>query len=550
MALSSDANYMPLPESFPIQDRPIWEHMSMVSISQHEHRVKALEWWMRVRTEGAATMTFYSEPIEAYVRMHAADLRETHGSYILVVTPSDDVVSEPKLSEPMEDLPPLYCTMRRNDIGIILDVDNEAVRMFGHAREEVVGERALDFIHPDDHERSIDSWISMLARPGSTLRWRNRHLCGDGTWKWVEGTHHNRLNDPEHVDIMSEYLDITSEMQIHAELAASEAVIRELANELPVGVLRVDAQSQITFVNQHIHAVLGRGEITAVADLIQRFELRDAIRLSEAVASVLLHGRGQELEIRTPDSAQVRGRICNTIVRPLIGDDGSSNGALICIDDVTEAAELREQLQHRATYDELTGCFNRAATVEMLQRHLAAPGLTGLAFIDLNGFKEVNDVHGHAAGDAVLVDVARRLRSTVRITDIVGRLGGDEFVVIYPSLNSRAELIQYCDHLQNATSAVVNVGVTEVVVSASIGATLAMTGESADRVLARADHTMYAAKKADAIEPLVTEPLDNPDPTVSIDASGHTRQRDRSASSGLLSRTGARDGSEPVQPPS
>ena len=98
---------------------------------------------------------------------------------------------------------------------------------------------------------------------------------------------------------------------------------------------------------------------------------------------------------------------------------------------------------HAARHDELTGLPNRAYTNEWLARSIAAAKRggekLGLLYLDLNGFKQVNDTLGHAAGDDVLVDVAANLRSTARDSDFVARLGGDEFAVVMPRVGSRAD---------------------------------------------------------------------------------------------------------------
>jgi diguanylate cyclase (GGDEF)-like protein len=97
--------------------------------------------------------------------------------------------------------------------------------------------------------------------------------------------------------------------------------------------------------------------------------------------------------------------------------------------DITESVRLRQQLEDRATFDVLTRCHNRAAILQVLERALAEPSQVGTAaiFVDLDRFKEINDRLGHAAGDALLVEVAQRLRRSVRDRDLVGRLGGDEW---------------------------------------------------------------------------------------------------------------------------
>ena len=105
---------------------------------------------------------------------------------------------------------------------------------------------------------------------------------------------------------------------------------------------------------------------------------------------------------------------------------------------MTDSIAMREELRRRATHDELTGCLNRAAITRALEQSIddGEPGAQrALLFIDLDGFKEVNDDHGHAAGDELLRAVAGHLRASVRAGDLVGRLGGDEFLVLCPDMD-------------------------------------------------------------------------------------------------------------------
>jgi diguanylate cyclase (GGDEF)-like protein len=165
--------------------------------------------------------------------------------------------------------------------------------------------------------------------------------------------------------------------------------------------------------------------------------------------------------------------------------------------DVTERRRLERRLRHLADHDDLTGLINRRRFQEELQRHLAEGrryGLTGaLLVLDLDGFKEVNDNHGHSAGDRVLCAVADSLRSRLRESDIVARLGGDEFAVLLPrETPAEAELV--CRSLENAIPAEVSTPGDERI-EVSVGfAPFVESVESVDDVLAAADASMYAAK--------------------------------------------------------
>ncbi len=166
--------------------------------------------------------------------------------------------------------------------------------------------------------------------------------------------------------------------------------------------------------------------------------------------------------------------------------------------------DLAEQLAHQANTDSLTGLWNRLAILQALQAMIDDGRTPTVLFIDLDGFKDINDEFGHAHGDAVLVDLADRLRSTVRSNDMVGRLGGDEFVILLPG--------ELDPIVQNRLSQQIVDAVSEpfgqspsVAVTASIGLSQARAGDRADRVLSRADLAMYAAKNGGGDMTLVFE---------------------------------------------
>ncbi|BCJ47648.1 hypothetical protein GCM10010168_20060 [Actinoplanes ianthinogenes] len=167
------------------------------------------------------------------------------------------------------------------------------------------------------------------------------------------------------------------------------------------------------------------------------------------------------------------------------------------------ADELRRrgaELAHQAAHDPLTGLANRAGFQQRAEAELAAAGpdgLTGVLLIDLDGFKAVNDTYGHAAGDALLVGVAARLRAGVRGDDTVARLGGDEFAVVLPHLNDPGEVYDIGLRVLHQLTEPIDVGVAVITARGSVGATVGVGGrhEPLDLV-EQADVALYEAKAA------------------------------------------------------
>jgi diguanylate cyclase (GGDEF)-like protein len=193
-------------------------------------------------------------------------------------------------------------------------------------------------------------------------------------------------------------------------------------------------------------------------------------------------------------------RYCGIGLRALTADTGAVTGVIVCVTDVTEMVRARHELEHRATHDPLTGCHNRASTIALLVQVLAdCPHEKGTAaiFVDLDGFKQINDEYGHAAGDTVLQCVVACLTGAVRAGDVVGRLGGDEFLVICPEVDSLADAEGIGDKLAAAIRTEVRVAGIPVVPCGSVGVAWAQGGTgSAQELIAAADRAMYRSKKS------------------------------------------------------
>lgn len=173
--------------------------------------------------------------------------------------------------------------------------------------------------------------------------------------------------------------------------------------------------------------------------------------------------------------------------------------AVAIIRDVTERRRAEAEIRHLAFFDRLTDLPNRAKLEDDLRHAIADAGrhrdVFGAVYIDLDDFKPVNDKYGHAVGDRVLLEVAGRLRSGVREGDTVARLGGDEFVVLALRIRSAADLGAIGHKLEDALSEPMTIDGRTVHVTASVGLALYEPGETAEDLLARADHGMYRAKQ-------------------------------------------------------
>ncbi len=165
-----------------------------------------------------------------------------------------------------------------------------------------------------------------------------------------------------------------------------------------------------------------------------------------------------------------------------------------------ELYRLQEQFRAQSRTDPLTGCLNRRGIIERLVAELSFAGRDrrplGVAVLDLDHFKSVNDTYGHAAGDAVLQELVRRVTSATRASDAIGRIGGEEFLVLWAGLTAEVSRVA-----AERVRAVVEdtpflVGTSRIHMTASLGLTTTWGSETQEVLLARADRALYAAKAA------------------------------------------------------
>ena len=212
---------------------------------------------------------------------------------------------------------------------------------------------------------------------------------------------------------------------------------------------------------------------------------------AEAIGDGVLRA---EMESRRLDGSPLD---VDVTVSSLRNDAGDRIGRIVCVHDVTVRKELQRQLQRASLHDPLTDLPNRRLLADRLEHALvraeATASVVAVLFIDLDGFKGVNDAHGHDAGDQLLVQAADRLRACLRVGDTLARLGGDEFVVLVEDVTETDQPTRTAERVVATMADPFDLGGTPVRISASVGVALSATG-SQRSLLHAADSAMYEAK--------------------------------------------------------
>jgi diguanylate cyclase (GGDEF)-like protein/PAS domain S-box-containing protein len=285
-----------------------------------------------------------------------------------------------------------------------------------------------------------------------------------------------------------------------SELYASERRFRALVKHSSESVAVIDADSTIRYQSESIERVFGVPAAGLLGHrLLDLLDGRTADLVGAAIASVLREPHASTVvEVPIRHALTMLPRHAEMTITNLLHDP-SVNGIVLNTRDISDAKELQEQLVHEAYHDGLTLLASRALFRENVEEALAACRRTedvAVLFLDLDGFKEVNDSLGHAAGDQMLVQVAERMRAAVRDADVVARFGGDEFAVLIASVMARADAESIAQRIIDALAAPFLIDGRELHVGASIGLASAADANDIEQLLRNADLAMYKAKGA------------------------------------------------------
>ncbi|MBI2307607.1 MAG: diguanylate cyclase [Rhodocyclales bacterium] len=293
----------------------------------------------------------------------------------------------------------------------------------------------------------------------------------------------------------------TAELRAEAgERRQAESQLRHLVDSTSGGIIGVDAEGSCLVCNPMAARLLGLAE----TQMLHGAQLAPILAgRSPKLASMLLNAldgvpRAEEavsVAVGTETNLSVEVR-----VDPIV-ESGHVMGAVISLVDATERQARQREIWRQANFDHLTGLANRSLFLDRLERTLALQARAGrtaaVLFIDLDGFKPVNDRYGHATGDAVLIEVARRLSSAVRSTDVAARFGGDEFVLGVADVASKQDVAYLAQKVLDAINAPYRIGDIRAELSASIGIALFPEDQqTTDMLLAASDEAMYHAKQA------------------------------------------------------
>ena len=531
-ALSDTGLIVPMPAEVPVDGRELIDGRALIDLVVAEDRTQVIHLWVDVREGGSVTTKVHllDTPSQRSV-LHFLDMRAFNGLFLGIVRADDEAGDDdgdaPRTLEKGRAAPRL-CTLTEDEHANVLDCDEAFTLMCGYEREDVLGRSVLDQIHPDDQARAVESWLQMLSTKRDQ-HYRGRRKNKDGRWLWVDTTLHHLLDRPDSGHVLVELIDVSAEMAAQEALEEREELLRRLTDAMPVGLVQLDVAGSVVYHNAHVREIfLGtQAEVVSMArhregegaeeassepaaapatypaldELLSTLTERGKADFGKALAEVLDEGLDRDIEVDLEIPPGEWRRVLLNI-RALLRAGEAVSGVIMCALDITDSARARRELERRATFDALTQVHNRSSILMALQHELDRGTFTGVIYVDLDEFKPVNDVWGHASGDELLCLVADRLVAGARRGDDVGRLGGDEFLVLLRDIPRPDTAMHTARRISSSLSSSFEISAGVVDLRASLGVACASPDDllaqrlDAEELVKRADAAMYSSKAA------------------------------------------------------
>ncbi len=374
-----------------------------------------------------------------------------------------------------------------------VEANPAACKMLGYTYEEYLRLHLWD-TQADFDQDALRKAVRRIETLGASS-FENRHRCNNGDILDVEVT--VRILDlPGKRLMVGVWRDITANKRAEENLRITASVFDKTQD----AVVITNADNIITDVNPAFSRITGyeRDEVIGRNPKLLSSG-RQSKDFYDAMWAELKANKAWRGEIwNRRKSGEIYAELL--AISAICDTDGRVQRHVGVFSDITYFKDHEAELSHIANYDSLTGVPNRRLLADRLRQAIAHAQrnhkLLAICYLDLDGFKDVNDRYGHEAGDKLLMDISRRLQEMLRAGDTLARLGGDEFVVLFNDLAREQECYQVLDRILNIVSSPVDVGTGHVTVSASIGVTFYPSEDvDGDTLLRHADQAMYTAKQ-------------------------------------------------------
>lgn len=379
----------------------------------------------------------------------------------------------------------LFCIA--DEKGHFLRANPEWEKVLGYRGSEITGRRFIDFVHPDDAERTLAEY-ERLQNGGGMELFENRYRCRDGSYRHIEWR-----AIPKGNLVYAAARDVT-ERKLHEE---SMRKLSQAIDQSPFPIVITDLDARIDYVNEAFCRATGYSPEDVHGRnprILQSGKTPAAVY--QDLWEKLTAGKSWQGELvnRTRDGREYTE---HTLIYPLRDINGNITHYLAHKEDISAQKAADERIRQLSHYDQLTGLPNRA----LLERHFASTVQRrpnhpqSVVWLNLDNFKEINDALGHKTGDLVLQEMANRLRLMLREQDNLCRVSGDNFVFVFPDTDER-DVSLIIDRIIDALSAPISLNNQDLIVSASAGvAVYPADSTELEKLMAQAEGAMYRAKE-------------------------------------------------------
>ncbi|MCX8005075.1 MAG: PAS domain S-box protein [Burkholderiaceae bacterium] len=441
-------------------------------------------------------------PILVRAMTHRNPRGDVESSVGFVTDLTEIVRAQQTLAESERELRAILDNMQdtyyRTDVdGVVVRASRSMQRLLGYAPEEVVGRNLAEFYFaPEARAKFL---ADLKANGGAVVNYeaRLRHRLGHEVW--VSTNAHFYHDERGRIaGVEGTARDITDLRRAREELRLAGHVFRAASEAIVV----TDPQLAVLSVNPAFVEILGVAAEQATGRSLFSFVAVQGEAGGAEAVRLALATRGQwsgEVWGRRRDGS---GFPCWLSLSAVRDDAAAMTHAVAIVSDITERKASLARIEFLAHHDPLTLLPNRLLLRDRVEQSISrcarAGTMLALLFIDLDSFKRINDTLGHATGDVVLREVARRLAAAVRETDTVCRYGGDEFVIVLTDLTDAGHVPEIARKVLQEVAAPIRLPVGEVFVRCSVGAALyPQDGDDLEALMERADAAMYAAKRAE-----------------------------------------------------
>jgi len=441
-----------------------------------------------------------------WVNMRISPLKQEEGASLRHLCMISDISERKKLEEALQIDREFYQAITDNGMALIwmsgLDkgcfyFNRPWLEFTGRSLEQELGNGWAEGVHSDDFDRCLAIYLTAFDKQEKfSMVYRLRRY--DGEYRWIIDNGMPRYgSDGEFIGYVGHCLDITKSKQAEEKLKLAANVFTH-ARE---GIAITDAEGAIIDVNDTFTHTTGysREEVIGKNSRILQSGRQSSEFYADMWKCLLEDGYWVGEVWNRRKNGEVYAEM-KTISAVRDAQGITTHYVALCT-DITPMKEHQEQLEHIAHYDVLTSLPNRSLladrlTQTMLQCQRRHQSLA-VVFLDLDGFKAVNDKQGHDAGDELLIIISQRMKEALREGDTLARFGGDEFVAVLADLVKVEDCEPVLERLLLAASEPVLVGESVLQVSASVGVTIyPQDGAEADQLMRHADQAMYVAKQA------------------------------------------------------